>query len=324
MSPVYFVEDQLQFWSGTSAELALVRAPILRNSANWHNDPTQPTSSAEQMAEANALNNINPSKQIMWTFGLNFEHLTPVGRPYGCLNLYFRESNVYGVETFVPIDDGGIAIDSCHYTGTTPVSFFQGKMKLEGDQGVCCNTYLAKWVDQWQAHLNANPSLLHPNIDLVALNDALNNFVKTSPHLYEQFTLMAELAYLDGCQENALVAEYTAGLNQHPHIVLSHYPCEAVVLKKGELKLPTQWPQHWWYNIEATGQVDEGHLYYDALSAYQTARWDTGWQGKAEFSTDVAQLFIGYNPHRKWGSLRGLVEAVLIDPADSKPPFKIG
>ncbi|MFN8489859.1 MAG: hypothetical protein U0350_19900 [Caldilineaceae bacterium] len=265
---------------------------------------------------------------ILWTFGINFNELSPAGNPLGCLRLYQRNPLEGG--EFVAVDkggvlEGGILVDTCQIVKrSAPVSVTKGIATFTGGGYIQCEMDLREWVKKLEVPLSASS----------VLTSELESFVITSTHKYTNFTMVAALSINSiGSKLVSPIMHYepSEGNPVDFSVNFANGVVTAPVNKCVE-GVPPGYPLNrmglWWYDL----QIDRGYpLQYHAHTTNGLPRVEMTCNALPEdappvpipFSIGPATLYIGYDPTKDEpigaSAFDGSMKGVLIDPSDSKP-----
>jgi hypothetical protein len=267
-----------------------------------------------------------PHQTILWTFGVNFDLLTEAGDPIGCLRLYQRDD---ASQTFVAVDDGGVAVISCRIEPAGP-TISNGEALFAGEGGIECAMDLQDWVREILPLLVKQATGLSYAEEL---NSNLESFVANPTHELANFTMVARLHEVEPVGALAPVLYY------QPRDLQSEAPALYVDIQAGivfpgsscAVPLPGPTPHFWWYDLrqdsvpyQAGGSSFLYYAWQDAGAPPQTDCLAPNVEfvlEKTPFQLSIgpASLYIGYDPATS-ETLHGTVDGILVDPADSKPP----
>lgn len=276
-------------------------------------------------------------RPIGWTFGVNFDVLSSAGNPLGCLHVYERDD---ANGTYVPVDNGGIVVDTCTIdtspsTGMTPTigggtaSFCQAGL-------VRCEMAVGRWIEDstLQAYLLGSPQAL-PTLAQELANFAPGGDVM---HKYPTFTLVADAAWpddacpLDAEQELPVVRYVPEGGSGPTYAIDLYTPGDRVVTipdatcSAEQIEIDTQAGLRVWRDHSESAESSDPY----ALYKYQLdggpieACTVSGPLDPVSLWVGIATLYIGFDPDRPDTGFSGVIDGVLVDPYDSKPPTAEG
>lgn len=275
---------------------------------------------------------------ILWTFTVNFDLLSEVGNPLGCLRLYRRNFDPGTVDrgTFELIERGDILVDTCRVksktlTGSVPgVTFNSGSARFGGAGYIVCGMNLSDWIEKLSSHINLT-------VTQSGIGVAHGTETFTSTHTYANFTIAASIVPTETNKGSLLPLVYYRPKDsskakpalvlesvQTTPIRLSTEGCELV----GNSPVRRSWwygKQMWWYDLRQEMPNQKPGLLYtlnflrepaDYHRYVRSCQIDN--QLPLEFSLEEAKLYIGYDPRTKQ-IFTGTINGILIDPTDSKP-----
>lgn len=139
-----------------------------------------------------AYNNVDDTKPLGWSLAVNFNDAVP-GDPPACLRLYYRDDTP-GVEAYMPIDGGGILVETCKISGNLPITGDYAEFCADKDpKGVVCSVNLAAWISDQKTQDFVAP--VYPGVDLPSI---LANFGSTPSHTYATMALISTVNW-DSC-----------------------------------------------------------------------------------------------------------------------------
>ncbi|MBK8047589.1 MAG: hypothetical protein IPK16_10980 [Anaerolineales bacterium] len=139
----------------------------------------------------------NGGLPIAWTFGVNFDQLSAADNPLGCFRLYWLDE---ASSEFVPIDDGGVVIDTCQRIKTTSDDVPQvagGAAVFAGAGGVTCHMNIAAWAND-QAVRRLAEMRFAPDV-FRKISSELDAFTQTNPQTYTNLTMVAAVPWPEDC-----------------------------------------------------------------------------------------------------------------------------
>mgnify|MGYP003382170656 CR=1 FL=1 len=139
-----------------------------------------------------AVSNSGSNMQIGWSFGVTFSRPSddpndapdPRRRPLACFHIYQRDDSI---QEFVPIDHGGVLVDSCTVSAQgVMIDYGLQQASFCTDGRVVCETDIGVWLTS--SEVKAYAALDNANSDSLTVADLLNGMLHEGldapyPHL---------------------------------------------------------------------------------------------------------------------------------------------
>lgn len=251
---------------------------------------------------------------ILWTFGVNFDLLSPEGNPVGCFKLYERRSKTSSYELIQKV-----LADVCTIQDTD-----NGKVRLESGNAVFEGGYIECSMDlgQWVRKLTPDGPLFRS-----FYQD--DSFQPRSYHKYDNFTMVAKASVAKELLETkkpiALpVVSYYPDASEYssPALSLDVQPASSAssaLIALGRCKnLAVEKPYYLWYDLRRETSPNQRYAYreIDATPAVYCGPGPDS--SPLTFSIEQGTLYIGYDPTTQT-TFFGTMDGVLVDPTDSRP-----
>ena len=278
---------------------------------------------------------------IGWTFGINFDAFSTAGNPLGCLHIYQRDDSAGSAGAYVPVDGGGIVVDTCVVTvepaAVDSPSFNGSTASFCRAGAVQCRMAIGAWVMDpllQKYVLNSAPSAAPPTLEaeLAAFAPAID-----VTHVYTDLSLVAAVAWpgepcaLDN--QPLPIVQYAPPVGSGDLITLSLEAVsgDTVTVPGATCSSETEWKALpdglllWRDHREAALSSGDYPLYqYLTPSGGGGQCTVPGPLDPVSFWLGESMLSIGYDPAAPEISFTGDIDGVLLDPFDSKPPTSGG
>lgn len=280
-------------------------------------------------SETDVIARSHPSEPLLWTFGINFDVLSPAHNPLGCLRLYQRDDSS-GTVQVVPIDGGGILVDTCNVVNGDPSLVLKndGFATFSNGEYIECEMDLRGWV----ASLSTTQIFTSPVLPNTP--EILSSFALSEVHAYQNFTMMVKLQ-IDtpptGGDPRIPIMSYSPTITDPITFSIGIEDGVAVTTPSDQCTPTTLTSSYsfgqvskWWYDVR-DGQLSyvANHDVPDDQNDPDPIRCEVSSSVRplepVSFTVSLAKLYIGNVPIAG-NEFSGTLDGILIDPTDSKPP----
>lgn len=271
----------------------------------------------------------------VWTFGINFDLVNANGAPIGCLTLLRSDD---ASRSFVPIDRGGILVDTCSTTTSLP-AIEDGVAFFDGSSDVTCTMNMGAWLQDPLLQGWVRDSL--GELGSAELADRLDQAIPDDFFIeYRTYALVASLIQrgTPPCAASADCLQPLFQLIPDPSVDASYRQKLSVLARAGGETFtfasgpeacaePPAWTPSAaraliWRNVppvlpEPISAME--YLYRRAADATQVVCYEPGYSGFVPFWLGPAEVVIGRDVDSP-ATYVGELDGILIGPPDSKPP----